>query len=83
MIKTFKAVFFVFGITAACHANATVTYTYTDSTDPRFTGNVVYSGNFSVDSALADGSYNFASLSAQPAGFTESFFHLHSLMHQG
>jgi hypothetical protein len=58
----------------AFQANAAVTYTYTDSTDPRFTGNVAYSGSFSVASALADGSYSFASAAANPAGFTENFF---------
>jgi hypothetical protein len=72
--KVIEAAFFTIGIVGACQANAAVTYTYTDSTDPRFTGNVVYSGSFSVDSALADGFYSFASASSQPTGFTENFF---------
>jgi hypothetical protein len=72
--KWIKAAFVALGIIGASNANAIVTYTYTDSTDPRFTGNVSYSGSFSVDSALADGSYSFASAAAKPAGFTESFF---------
>jgi hypothetical protein len=69
-----KAIFLTLGIFGACQANAIVTYTYTDSTDPRFTGNFNYSGSFSVASALADGSYSFASAAARPAGFTENFF---------
>jgi hypothetical protein len=72
--KAVKSISCAIGILGACQASAAVTYTYTDSTDPRFTGNVVYSGSFSVDSALADGSYSFASAAAQPAGFTENFF---------
>jgi hypothetical protein len=72
--KAIKAVLLTLGVIGACQANAAVTYTYTDSTDPRFTGNVAYSGSFSVASALADGAYSFASAAAQPAGFTEDFF---------
>jgi hypothetical protein len=72
--KAIKAAFFAVGMIGAFQANAAVTYTYTDSTDPRFTGNVAYSGSFSVASALADGSYSFASAAANPAGFTEHFF---------
>jgi hypothetical protein len=70
-----KAVFFTLGIIGAFPANASITYTYTDSSDPRFGGGTAYSGYFSVDSALADGSYNLATTTAaQPAGFTENFF---------
>jgi hypothetical protein len=47
---------------------ATTTYNYTDS------ANSIYSGSFSVSSALADGSYSFLSPASQPAGFTENFF---------
>jgi hypothetical protein len=66
--------FFVLVMSVAIHANASTTYTYTDSTDARFTGNTVYSGSFSVASDLADGSYNFASSASTPTDFTESFF---------
>jgi hypothetical protein len=61
-------------LAVATHANALTTYTYTDSTDPRFTGNTVYSGSFSVASNLGDGFYSFASAASAPAGFTENFF---------
>jgi hypothetical protein len=63
-----------FMLVMATQANASATYTYTDSTDPRFTGNTVYSGSFSVANNLADGSYSFASASTAPTGFTQNFF---------
>jgi hypothetical protein len=58
----------------AIQASASTIYTYTDNTDPRFTGNVNYSGSFSVDSKLTDGVYSFASVANRPAGFSQNFF---------
>ncbi len=72
--KIIKTTLFAMVLPLAMPALATTTYTYTDSTDPRFTGNTNYSGSFSVDSALADGAYSFASVSSRPAGFIENFF---------
>lgn len=72
--KAIKAVFFTLGMVGACAANASVTYTYTDSSDPRFTGGTNYSGQFSVETALADGTYHFLNAANQPAGFTQNFF---------
>ncbi|WP_347989784.1 hypothetical protein [Methylomonas sp. AM2-LC] len=74
MNNTLKTVFFTLAIFAANQANAYVTYTDTDNADPRFTGNVSFAGSFTVDNALADGTYHFASVAAQPAGFKENFF---------
>jgi hypothetical protein len=70
----FHAVFFAIVMAITINASASVTYSYTDSTDPRFTGNTVYSGSFSVASNLVDGSYNFSSAASAPTGFTENFF---------
>lgn len=72
--KAIKAVLFTIGLTGAGQAYALTTYTYTDSSDPRFTGGTNYSGQFSVDTALADGTYHFLNAADQPTGFTEDFF---------
>lgn len=68
--KAIKAVFFTLGVAGVCPAYASTIYTYTDPLG----GNSAFSGSFSVDTALADGTYHFLNAANQPAGFTENFF---------
>jgi hypothetical protein len=66
--KTLSTVLLISGLLVTSSAFATTTYTYTSTSSAEF------SGRFSVDTGLVNGSYSFLDLAARPAGFTENFF---------
>jgi len=57
------------GLLVSLPSLAVTTYSYADANV-----NSEFAGSFSVDSALANGSYSFLASADQPAGFTEDFF---------
>jgi hypothetical protein len=66
--KILSTVLLTAGLLVANSAFATTTYTYTSTSSAEF------SGRFSVDTGLANGSYSFLDLASRPVGFTENFF---------
>jgi hypothetical protein len=77
LYKSVAALCAVIGLLGALPASATTTYTYTNP------ANSLFSGSFSVASALADGAYSFGAAASRPAGFAEAFFPTYSYVFYG
>jgi hypothetical protein len=74
---TLKALLLAAPLWLALPSFAVTTYNYNNP------ANTLFSGSFSVDSALADGAYSFATAANQPAGFSENFFPTYSYVFYG